>query len=279
MYDSVRNNFISFNVPFEAKVEYMYLDIIGKVTIGIGNLIDPVDTALGLPFVHKTDESQPATVDEIRAEWNAVHDDSSLATRGARAAAAVTALKLTDSDITALVLSKLSSFARALQATPEFSGLDTWPADAQLGILSMAWALGAGFGPTWPVFRAACATSDWAAAAAACKISEAGNPGVAPRNAANLRLFQNAAAVAAAGSDATVLWYPSSPTAAATTTPGPVSTDSDGGTPDASEPSDTSTPDTDEPSDAGIPGGTDPGMGAEIDQSDRGAPVSSDAGI
>ena len=45
----------------------------------------------------------------------------------------------------------------------------------------------------------------------ACRISEVGNPGVAPRNVANQTLFTNAAASAAAGSDPAILYYPGAP--------------------------------------------------------------------
>ncbi|HVF90038.1 MAG TPA: hypothetical protein VNH22_08215, partial [Blastocatellia bacterium] len=58
----------------------------------------------------------------------------------------------------------------------------------------------------------ACNKLDFDAAAENCKISEVGNPGVIPRNKANKRLFQNAAAVLAGEADGfyqrQVLYYP-----------------------------------------------------------------------
>ena len=185
----------------------MYLDVVGKVTIGIGNLIDPVSLALPLPFAHKSDSS-PASQNEITAEWNTIKAMTSLATQGAKAAASVTTLMLAQDSITSLVLAKLDSNAATLKATPAFSSFETWPADAQLGLLSMAWSLGPSFASGWPVFTAGAGRGDWTAAAANCQISTAGNPGVAPRNTADVLLFTNAAAIAAAGSDPSVLWYP-----------------------------------------------------------------------
>ena len=44
----------------------------------------------------------------------------------------------------------------------------------------------------WPKFTAACNMGDWIAAAAECKMEEAGNPGLVPRNLANRQLFEYA---------------------------------------------------------------------------------------
>ena len=51
MYDDVRAAFLSFTTRLEGRVPYMYLDIKGLVTIGVGNLIDPVDLALQVTFL------------------------------------------------------------------------------------------------------------------------------------------------------------------------------------------------------------------------------------
>jgi hypothetical protein len=161
LYQSVQEAFIPFSTRFEGRVTHMYLDVKGLVTVGIGNLIDPVDLALALPFVHKQDES-PATQDEIRAEWESLKaDKDELAKAGWTACTPRTQLKLTDQDLDALVLSKAAQFEATLRSTtPEFASFDSWPADAQLGVLSMAWAMGPAFGNGWPNFRAAVATGD-----------------------------------------------------------------------------------------------------------------------
>ncbi len=221
MYQSVQNAFMAFSTQFEGKVNFMYLDIKGLVTIGIGNLIDPVDLALNLPFVHKADGS-PASQDEIRAEWNTLKSQPNLAQQGYQACAPLTNLMLTDDSIAQLVTAKMNQFATTLKQTSEFSTMDSWPADAQLGLLSMAWAMGPAFGPSWPHFRAACTASDWASAAANCQMNEAGNPGLKPRNAADVLLFNNAVVVQANGLDFSVLYWPSSaqaPAPASTNTP------------------------------------------------------------
>jgi GH24 family phage-related lysozyme (muramidase) len=224
MYDSVRNAFIGFTTNYEGRINWMYLDIKGLVTIGIGNLIDPVELAVGLPMVQKSGGAA-ASEDDIRSEWATVKGHTELAQQGWRAAGAVTNLTISDADIDTLVLAKLEANATALKNTSEFSGFESWPADAQLGILSMAWGLGPGFGPSWPHFRAACGAGDWNTAAAQCRIDETGNPGVRRRNDADQQLFQNAAAAVASGADLSTLWYPNSPPAAGGQSDG----DGDGG--------------------------------------------------
>ncbi len=208
MYQSVQDAFTAFSTPLEGKVNFMYLDIKGLVTVGIGNLIDPVDKALNLPFVHKSDGSA-ATQDEISNEWNTLKSQPDLAQKGYKACEAITNLMLTDDSIAQLVTTKLNLNATTLKSTSEFSDMDSWPADAQLGLLSMAWAMGPGFGPSWPNFRTACAAHDWATAAANCRMNETGNPGLKPRNDADVLLFTNAAAVQTGGLDFTVLHWPS----------------------------------------------------------------------
>ena len=203
-HTSVRNGFLAFSKPLEGRVPWMYLDIKGLVTTGIGNLIDPVGLALKLPFVHGGDGS-PASEDEIRAEWQRLKDDQSLAQKRYTVCEAITDLRLTDASIDELVLAKFDSNDRALRQA--FSNWNDWPADAQLGAHSMAWA-GAGFPVKWPKFRAAAEARNWKAVATESNIDETGNPGVKARNAANAQLFHNAEVVESSDLDRATLHYP-----------------------------------------------------------------------
>jgi GH24 family phage-related lysozyme (muramidase) len=202
---SVRDAFPAFATRFEGRVPWMYLDINGLVTVGVGNLIDPESLALGLPFAHKQDGT-PATVEEIRTERRRVKTDSSLATRGHRAAEAVTEFALSEAAIDDLVRTKLEANTAVLMGT--FPEWNDWPADARLGVLSMAWGLGAGFPARFPRFTSAARAHDWKTAAVECHIDATGNPGVVPRNEANRQLFVNASAVEAKGLDRETLYYP-----------------------------------------------------------------------
>jgi hypothetical protein len=89
-----------------------------------------------------------------------------------------------------------------------FKNFAQWPADAQLALLSMAWAMGPGGPPQFKNMAAACEKLDFDTAAAQCRMDETGNPGVVPRNKADKLLFENAAAVVAAAMDYSVVYYP-----------------------------------------------------------------------
>jgi hypothetical protein len=169
----------------------MYLDIKGLVTTGMGNLIDPVEAALHLAW-HKADGTT-ATADQVRQEWNRIKANLPLAHLGAQAARRVATLHLDEADIDTLILGKLDHDEAILKANPAFADFDIWPADAQLGLLSMGWAMGPGFGSRFPHFSTACAAGDFTTAANDCAISTIGNPGVARRNAANRQAFLFAA--------------------------------------------------------------------------------------
>ena len=212
MYPSVQSYLPLFSQTFEGRVSHMYLDIKGLVTVGVGNLIDPVELALALPFRVKNLPDTPANRARIAAEWQAIKSDRSLAEKGAQACAPLTALELSDEAIDALIAQRAAEDEQSLKRQPQFASFDTWPADAQLALLSMAWALGPGGVAGFPKLSAACHALDFHSAAAECEISEDGNAGVVPRNAANRALFLNAAHVCAVETSAgplhSTLFYP-----------------------------------------------------------------------
>ena len=202
MYSAIQSSFPAFSKQFEGRVPYMYVDVRQLVTVGVGNLIDPVQAAQALPFRFKnkpgiSTPGSPATPDQIAEEWQAIKNNLSLATRGHTACEPITQLELSDDAIDTLILNRLTQNESFLKRQQWFQGFDTWPADAQLALLSMAWAMGPGGPGNFPHFRAACQNLDFSAAAAECKMSEAGNPGLIPRNQANVTLFSNAAIVLA----------------------------------------------------------------------------------
>lgn len=202
MRDIVRERFVEFTAPLEGCVRWMYLDVKGLVTVAIGNLIDPVQYAMVLPFVHRASR-QPASRDEIAREWARVKHDGSLARLGHRAAYHATELELTDDGVSMLVARKLEQNDAHLRA--RFSEWEEWPACAQLAIHSLAWACGPGFG--YPLLCAALRSRDWLLAATEVGMSEEGNPGLRPRNRANATLLRNAAIVAGAHLDPdTLVW-------------------------------------------------------------------------
>lgn len=176
----------ALNRRFEGVIRWMYLDIKGLVTCGIGNLIDPMDAALPLPWLRKAD-GRPASQAEIMAEWQHMKAQTSLSHRGADEAGRVATLVLSDAMVDAIAQRKLEANHETLRR--RFPELDDWPADAQVAIHLMAWAMGPGFPRTWPRFSAACDVRNWASAAAESQIPAAGNAGLVPRNAEVRRLL------------------------------------------------------------------------------------------
>lgn len=210
MQPSVRAAWHSFSEPLEGRVYALYCDVFGLVTTGVGNLVDPVHAAIGLPW--KRPDGTLATEAEIREQWQRVKDASqTLKKQHHRFAAALTTIRLTDADVDELVARKLASNERELERY--FPAFATFPADAQLGILSMAWAVGPAFAEKFPMFTHAANAGKWWDAASHGKIREEGadgtaNPGVIPRNKANKLCFQNASMVAAHRTDPSVLHWP-----------------------------------------------------------------------
>jgi hypothetical protein len=186
MKASVREKFVWFTARYEGVVPWMYLDVKGLVTTAIGNLIDPIQYALPLPFVHP--DGRAASKDEIAAEWARVKNHPTAAKDGHRILKAVTSLRLTEEGIAKVVGAKLDLNWTFLKG--RFPEIDSWPADAQLATLSMAWACGPAF--RFRLLEAALRAQNFAMAAIECKMDTRGNPGLVPRNVANKILYRNA---------------------------------------------------------------------------------------
>jgi hypothetical protein len=199
MRDSVAASFVSFSSPLEGVVSWMYLDVKGLVTTAIGNLIDPVRLAVGIPFQHPS--GRPATGDEIRGEWLSVKNKVALAKQGHRAAEHVTTLRLTDEGVQQVVSRTLATMEAELRCI--YFEWDEWPADAQLATLAMAWACGTGFRRSFKRLHTALLARDWAVASQQCQINAKGNPGVVSRSRAMRQLYFLAAAL---GCDETLHW-------------------------------------------------------------------------
>ncbi len=187
MKAEVRARWIEFNAPIEGTLAFMYLDILGLVTTGMGNLIDTPADALSLPWKNK--DGSPATRMQIAGEWSYVKSRQDLKLQGGGAFAAVTRLRLDVEGIELAVSRTLDRMDHQLAA--RFPAYAEWPWQAQLATLSMSWACGAAF--HFPKLEAALLVADFAIASTECTIREAGNPGVIPRNKANRALYLAAA--------------------------------------------------------------------------------------
>jgi len=215
MHDSVATAFIAFTVPLEARVRFMYLDTRQLVTTGIGNLIDQDDpehigsrarlTSDAYDVGWMDGQGVPAGTERIDGEYTLVKN-SGTAGKPLPVREAITTLRISEESVDAMVARRLASNEATLRGRAEFAGYADWPADAQLGLHSMAWAMGAGF--DFPAFQTAVAGGDWLTAARECHMDETGNPGLRARNVRNGLLFTIASWVAAPpAGDVTALGY------------------------------------------------------------------------
>ncbi|MFI1398650.1 peptidoglycan-binding protein [Streptomyces sp. NPDC020681] len=205
MHDSIRDAFIPFNEPLEGRVRFMYLDVKSLVSTGVGNLLDADDPSQfgsnpqPLPDIFSLNwfdnsSGSVASREQIKDEYHTVKF-SGTAFASLAEKEAITRLRITDQAIDELVMGKLESFETSLKARAPFAALDSWPADGQMALFSMAWAMGPNF--RFPLFQAAAAVEDWLTMARECRMTEAGNPGVRPRNVRNGLLFTLAGWMAA----------------------------------------------------------------------------------
>lgn len=202
MKDTVRTAFPGYTRAFEGEVPWMYLDIKGLVTIAFGNLIDPIQHAQGLEMLCA--DGSLATQAQIDAEWRRVKGITAGAKNGHRWIKQFTSLRMTPEGMQRLMLAKADQMVLTLRK--RFPAWDTWPADAQLGTLSLAWACGPAF--NFPRLVKSLNARDFQSAAGQSKMNTVGNPGLEPRNRAQLVLFRNAAEVERRCMDPETLYYP-----------------------------------------------------------------------
>ncbi|MEU2624302.1 peptidoglycan-binding domain-containing protein [Streptomyces sp. NPDC007157] len=205
MHPSVKAAFMPFSEPLEGRLNFMYLDVKSLVSTGVGNLLDadnadhfgsnpvPLAEIFALSWFDKNSLVQVSD-SEISVEYTKVKF-SGTALSSIAQKKAITRLRISDQDIDNLCKKKLAGNETTLKTRPPFADLDDWPADGQLGLFSMTWAMGPLF--SFPKFQKAANSGDWLTMARECRMKEAGNPGVIPRNVRNGLLFTLAGWMAA----------------------------------------------------------------------------------
>lgn len=226
LYPSVRAAFHKLTVDREGATDWMYADSKNFVTTGLGNKIDdsqtehsvafqPSDYRPALRFPWRHGKTGPlASGQEIAAAWQLVKSHIELNPRGGGIYASLPGndLRLDSATVDAMVQEQYDVNAYNLaQLYPRLAFL---PADAQLGLVSMAWAMGTErMRQSFPKFNAAINASppDFVTAARESHMRDAS----ASRNDADRDLFLNAAAVQAGGLDPSVVHWPATVTQAA----------------------------------------------------------------
>lgn len=215
MRPAVLPGFMRLTADFEGghRTNHMYLCKEGLVTTAFGVLIDTVREALALPWVRL--DGSPASPAEITAAWNIVKSHQNMRMGGGMAFRRLTTLRLTEEGVQLAVSRKLEAAEASMRA--RFPWWDNYGADAQLFALSMCWAIGGNWPAKFPRCAAAFAKRDFLAAAQEAHIrdeddpktpQDESNPGVTPRNAANLTLLRNASVVQSGGLHPDRLWWP-----------------------------------------------------------------------
>jgi hypothetical protein len=222
---AVLDAFPGISRGLEGYTQFPYLDVKGLVTVGVGCLIDPCSVALRLPWQWTSSKTFLNEAD-IQIQWERVKAAVSLDRAGGAAFEKLTQMRLSVQAVDQLVQSRMAQDEAILRMrwgtkqAPAPGFWDALSADAQLGILSMAWACGANF--DFPKFEVALLVGDFAryetddegnqvlapgCCAAECLISTTNNPGVIPRNVLQQQLFAAAQRVADQGLDPAVLHY------------------------------------------------------------------------
>lgn len=147
---------------FEGSVPWMYLDTVGKVTVGVGLMLVNELAATALPF---TIAGRSATSEEIGREFARV----SAMKKGqlAHAYFSKQGLALPEQIIESKLKDTLIGFEGYLRT--HLPGYDALPGAAKLSLLDMVYNLGPGrLFSEYPRLLAAVERGDWKTAAAAC---------------------------------------------------------------------------------------------------------------
>lgn len=204
MKGSVRAIFPLFTDRFEGRISYLYTDVFGLVTTARGLLVDygyrrtmiagvmgPMGASSPAPALtlgwHRSgaDPSRPSD-QEISDQWWIVK--RAWPGKQSTWCEHLTSMRLYLSDIDNCTYTKIDQMWG--QLLKRFPSLPNAPACAQLGLVSMAWAMGPAF--NFPQFATAFLHADWGRCADQCAMNATNNPGLVPRNTANKRLFVGA---------------------------------------------------------------------------------------
>ena len=149
----------------EGSTTWLYCDVRGFVTVGIGNLIATSAACAAFPWHHQP-AGQAALPGEPEAAWAAVTDAFD-ATKSAAYYANKSDLRLTQDYVRELVGERLArDFLPGIRRLcPNFN---TFPAPARRALVDMAYNLGVHGLGMFPHMLAACNAGDWAMAAGQC---------------------------------------------------------------------------------------------------------------
>lgn len=209
---------LSYNEPMEGRCNFMYLDKLGLLTTGVGNLLS-VGHAMVLDWRIGSPSGPKASKDEIRAEHAHISKLTDGKLKGGFWYKSKASLFLPEEAIDKMVVAKLrADYTRMVIMFPE---MPKWPLDAEIAVMSMCWAMGSGAFGGFPKFVAHCKRQNFAeyalkenvyslssGAAHECWMKDKDNPGLTPRNRRNVIHFRNAQRVLQDGLDKDRMYWP-----------------------------------------------------------------------
>lgn len=143
---------------FEGVIQYMYLDVGGNVTVGLGHLLASADKAKGLPFLDRNTKVI-SHKKHVENAFNLVKN-SGFAGAPASKFKNLTHMDLSRTAIEQLFDADVDEFVKQLGFF--FKGYETYPAKVQLAMLDMAYTMGTkNFFDIFKKFRAALALRNW----------------------------------------------------------------------------------------------------------------------
>lgn len=144
----------------EGVVDWMYLDMVGLVTVGVGFLLKEEGDVDKLKWVR--DGGGPASSADAHARWRELNSIGQAVREGRASAGTHSAYKDPGGvrlNMAGVLETKVRGKYATLKTWPEFRNFDDFPPDAQMAILIRAW------GPfdyiRCPKFIAACGRRDW----------------------------------------------------------------------------------------------------------------------
>jgi len=150
---------------FEGCTTWLYCDVRGYVTIGIGNLVSSPESCMALPFVRKKTDLH-ATDGEKAAGWRAVKAAYDK-TKSAAFYQGVTDLRLDLPYVKSLCARRLT-----MEFVPGIKRLlhdfDDFPLSARKALVDLAYNLGVGGLSKFVTLLGACQARDWELAARSC---------------------------------------------------------------------------------------------------------------
>jgi hypothetical protein len=184
LYSVIPDRFWNFSVELEGYAPWPYLDILGLLTTGVGNLVNDMASFVSLPWKHA--DGRLALSDEKATAFKLVKSATNLCRSGGGAFKSLTDLRLDEQVVRNMV--RLRMFQNESYLRDHIPGWDDLPADAQFACHSMAWAMGSGFVHKFPKFCAALEDRDFKEASSQCGIADAQGTVIA-RNFANQQML------------------------------------------------------------------------------------------